>query len=72
MIQLFLFCICRPHTEFSNESYYNYDETVTSDVSSESVDSNETPREDAIDEDLDELRNVSSRDHSFVLLVVIS
>ena len=46
-----LFCNCRPHTEFSNESYYNYDETVTSDVSSESVDSNETAKEDAIDED---------------------
>ena len=46
-----LFCICRPHTEFSNESYYNYDETVTSDVSSESEDSIETSKEDAIDED---------------------
>ena len=48
-----LFCIFRPHTEFSNESYYNYDETVTSDVSSESVDSNETSKEDSIDESKD-------------------
>ena len=47
------FRIFRPHTEFSNESYYNYDETVTSDVSSESVDSNETSKEDSIDESKD-------------------
>ena len=45
-----LFRIFRPHTEFSNESYYNYDETVTSDVTSESMDSNETAKEDSIDE----------------------
>ena len=48
-----LFCIFRPHTEFSNESYYNYDDTVTPDVSSESVDSNETSKEDSIDESKD-------------------
>ena len=52
-----LFCIFRPHTEFSNESYYNYDETVTSDVSSESVDSNETSKEDAFDESQDNSGN---------------
>ena len=51
------FCIFRPHTEFSNESYYDYDETVTSDVSSESVDFNETSKEDAFDESQDNSAN---------------
>jgi len=56
------FRIFRPHTEFSNESYYNYDETVTSDVSSESEDSIETSKEDAIDEDNSEYHFHGSRE----------